>query len=144
MWSEDASARDDAVATITAAPERELHLRAMYKAFNARDIDAVLRGMTADVDWPNAWEGGRVRGHAGVRAYWTRQWATIDATVEPITFVARPDGVVVVEVHQVVRDLDGALIDEGRVLHAYVFLDDLIARMDVEEPGGPPATSCAS
>lgn len=43
MWSEDTSARDDAVATITAAPERELHLRA-YEAFNARDIDAVSTG----------------------------------------------------------------------------------------------------
>jgi ketosteroid isomerase-like protein len=37
--------------------EREDLLRATYEAFNARDIDAVLRHMTADVDWPNAWEG---------------------------------------------------------------------------------------
>jgi hypothetical protein len=35
-------------------------LRATYAAFNARDIDAVLAQMTADVDWPNAWEGGHV------------------------------------------------------------------------------------
>jgi ketosteroid isomerase-like protein len=33
-------------------------LRATYAAFNARDIDAVLAQMTADVDWSNAWEGG--------------------------------------------------------------------------------------
>jgi len=26
------------------------------------------------VDWPNGMEGGRVHGHAEVRAYWTRQW----------------------------------------------------------------------
>jgi hypothetical protein len=45
---------------------RELLTRA-YTAFNARDIDAVLSLMHPDVDWPNAWEGGRVVGHAGVR-----------------------------------------------------------------------------
>jgi hypothetical protein len=38
-------------------------LQELYRAFNARDIDTVLDQMTGDVDWPNAWEGGRVRGH---------------------------------------------------------------------------------
>jgi len=37
-------------------------LRQLYRAFNAHDIDAVLQQMTDDVDWPNAWEGGRVKG----------------------------------------------------------------------------------
>jgi hypothetical protein len=37
--------------------EREDLLQATYEAFNARDIDAVLRHMTADVDWPDAREG---------------------------------------------------------------------------------------
>ena len=32
----------------------------MYAAFNARHIDAVH----PDVDWPNGWEGGLVRGFA--------------------------------------------------------------------------------
>jgi hypothetical protein len=40
---------------------------------------------------------------------------------------------VVVDVAQSVRDLDGALISEGRVLHVYVLKDDLFARMDVQE-----------
>jgi hypothetical protein len=26
--------------------------------------------MHPEVDWPNAWEGGRVVGHAAVRDYW--------------------------------------------------------------------------
>ena len=63
--------------------KRETGLRAMYEAFNVRDIEAVLRQMTEDVDWPNAWEGGRVHGHDGVRDYWTRQWSAIDPTVKP-------------------------------------------------------------
>jgi hypothetical protein len=115
--------------------EREILLRGMYEAFNARDIEAVLRPMTADVDWPNAWEGGRVQGHEGIRDYWTRQWAAIDPTVTPVAFTTRPDGRVAVEVDQVARSLDGTLLGEGRVIHAYTFRDDLIARMDVEEAG---------
>jgi hypothetical protein len=105
----------------------------MYEAFNARDIDAVLRQMSPEVDWPNAWEGGRVRGHEDVRGYWTRQWAAIDPKVEPVTFAARPDGSIAVEVEQLIHDLDGGLLDKGSVRHVYVFEGELIARMDVEE-----------
>ena len=42
-----------------------------YAAFNARDIESVLAVMHPDVDWPNGWEGERVRGHDEVRKYWT-------------------------------------------------------------------------
>jgi ketosteroid isomerase-like protein len=59
-------------------------LRAVYEAFNARDIETVLSHMAPDVDWPNAWEGSRVHGPHGVSDYWTRQWAAIDPTVEPV------------------------------------------------------------
>ncbi len=52
----------------------------------------------------------------------------------PIGFRTRPDGSVVVEVHQVARALDGTLLGEGDVHHAYVFDGDLVVRMDVEEP----------
>jgi len=116
--------------------DHEHELRQMYAAFNAREIDAVLARMTADVDWPNAWEGGRVRGHAGVRDYWLRQWSAIDPTVEPVAFSSRPDGSVAVEVDQVLRAIDGAPLAEGHVVHVYRFHDGLIAHMDVEEPAG--------
>jgi hypothetical protein len=116
--------------------EHEKLLRVIYEAFNARDIDAVLRRMTADVDWPNAWEGGRVHGHKGVRDYWMRQWSAIDPAVEPVAFTTRSDGSIAVEVDQVARGLDGTLLGEGRVRHVYVFREDLIARMDVEELTG--------
>jgi hypothetical protein len=115
--------------------DRRERLRATYAAFNARDIDAVLAQMTADVDWPNAWEGGRVQGRDAVRDYWARQWAAIDPTVEPLGFTTRPDGRVAVDVRQVARALDGSLLADVRVLHVYAFRDDLVARMDVEEPG---------
>jgi hypothetical protein len=114
----------------------EQHLRTIYAAFNARDIDTVLAALAEDVDWPNAWEGGRVHGRAAVRDYWTRQWAEIDGHVEPVGFASRPGGLVAVDVDQTVRSLDGELLGEGRVIHVYELRDGLVVRMDVEEPAG--------
>ncbi|HUA02910.1 MAG TPA: nuclear transport factor 2 family protein [Solirubrobacteraceae bacterium] len=110
----------------------ERELTALYTAFNARDIDTVLVAMTDDVEWPNAWEGGRLRGQEAIRDYWTRQWAEIDPSVEPVSFTRRPDGRIAVEVQQVVRALDGALISEARVVHVYTLRGGLVSGMDVE------------
>jgi hypothetical protein len=109
-------------------------LRSLYRAFNARDIDAVLAAMSDAVDWPNAWEGGRVRGKEAIRAYWTRQWKEIAPYVDPTSITSRPDGRVAVDVHQFVRALDGAVLSDGRVLHVYEMSDGLITNMEVEEP----------
>jgi hypothetical protein len=117
----------------TALAER---LTALYAAFNARQIDAILEQMSAEVDWPNAWEGGRLRGREAVRAYWTRQWSEIDPTVEPQASTTLPDGRIAVDVRQTVRSLDGTLIGEGDVRHVYAFDGDLVTRMDVEEAEG--------
>jgi ketosteroid isomerase-like protein len=107
-------------------------LRAAYRAFNARDIAAAVELMHPEVDWPNAWEGGRVVGHDAVAAYWTRQFESISSTVEPERFDHEPDGSVTVTVHQVVR---AAKTDEiqadTRVLHRFWLKDGLIVRMDV-------------
>jgi hypothetical protein len=74
--------------------------------------------MHADVDWPNAWEGGRVVGRDAVRAYWTRQFEEISSRVEPESFTEEPDGAVTVEVHQVVHDAKSGdlLTDSGSVI----------------------------
>ena len=112
-----------------ATPEHRL-LVEVYKAFNARDVDAVLAMMHPDVDWPNGMEGGRVHGHAGVRDYWTRQWNLIEPQVEPRGF--RPDDQrIVVDVRQLVRDLAGKVISDKMVEHAYLIQDGLIRRMDI-------------
>src|SRR2546430_12459578 len=91
----------------------------IYRAFNAREIDWLLAQMTADVDWPNAWEGGRAVGRGAVREYWTRQWASIDPRVEPERVLILPDARVQVHVRQIVRALDGAVLSDGRVDHLY-------------------------
>jgi ketosteroid isomerase-like protein len=113
-------------------PQIEL-LRAAYAAFNTRDIDAALLLMTPDVTWPRAFKGGFVRGPDEVRAYWTEQWSEIDPTVEPLAFHAEDAGqtIIVVEVHQVVRDLAGNVIADDRVGHRFTIARDLIAGMEV-------------
>lgn len=115
--------------------EREQILRATYEAFNAREIEAVLELMDPEVDWPNAWEGGRVHGHVAVRDYWSRQWDEISPRVSPVGFEERSDGRLAVIVHQVVHDREGKLLAEGEVVHVYEFRDGLIAGMEVEESG---------
>ena len=111
----------------------KLILTNTYKAFNARDIDAVLAVMHPDVDWPNGMEGGRVHGHQGVREYWTRQWGLIDPRVEPLEFGGEGDGRTVVDVHQVVRDFEGNILADRMVQHVYLIQEGLIVRMDIRE-----------
>jgi ketosteroid isomerase-like protein len=116
-------------------PEAEQVLRSAYRAFNARDVDAAIELMHPEVDWPNAWEGGRVVGRAAVRDYWNRQFAAISSTVEPEGFSEEPDGSITVDVHQVVHDTStGELISDSRVRHRYRLEDGLVVRMDVLEP----------
>ena len=111
----------------------ETTLRAVYAAFNARDVDAVIATMHPDVDWPNAWEGGRVLGTDAVREYWRRQFAAIDPRVEPRSIEPTDNGRIAVEVHQLVRSLDGEILADRTVTHVYTLRDGLIERMDVEE-----------
>ena len=106
-------------------------LRRAYEAFNARDIEKALSLMHPDVDWPNGMEGGRLHGRQEVRDYWRRQFDLIDSRVEPQRIEQRPDGQLVVTVHQVVRDRTGKAISEDTVEHRYVISEELIERMDV-------------
>lgn len=113
-------------------PDTEVELlRAAYAAFNARDIDAALVTMSPDVTWPRAFKGGVVRGHQEVRAYWTDQWAEINPHVKSITFHPEGAGRILVEVHQVVRDLNGTLLADVLVGHCFTIENGLIQTMEV-------------
>ena len=113
-------------------------LRSIYDSFNRRDIDAVLAKMAPDVDWPNGMEGGRVYGREAVRQYWLRQWSQINPLVEPRSFQSDPTGAIVVEVHQVIRDLAGGLLAERMVQHVYRIENGLIQSMEIRETAGKP------
>ncbi len=120
------------MASVTRSDEKIL--RAAYAAFNARDLESALELMHPEVDWPNAWEGGRVTGREAVAAYWTRQFKEISSTVDPKRFDHDLEGTITVTVHQVVRD---AKTDEVQsdtyVLHRWRLTDGLVVRMDVLE-----------
>ena len=103
-----------------------------YAAFNSRDLDAAMAGLHPNVDWPNALDGGRVLGHEAVRRYWGRQFEAITPSVEPLALVEDGHGRVVVDVHQVVRSLEGDVLVDQELRHVYTFSEGLVIRMDIE------------
>ena len=114
-----------------------------YSAFNERDIDGALALMTEDVTWPKASEGGKVVGKEEIRAYWTRQWADFEPHVEPLSMTEATGGKIRVQVHQLVKSLQGDLLADSEVLHIFTIKHDLIAAMDLgdeaEATGAPSA-----
>lgn len=79
-------------------------IRKAYTGFNVRDIDSVFPVMSAEIHWPQAFEGGYVAGYQVVRAYGTKQWSEINPMVEPVAISQRPDGKVEVLVNQLVTN----------------------------------------
>jgi hypothetical protein len=115
-------------------------LERLYERFNARDIDGVMAWLTDDVAWANGMDGGHEHGHAAVRDYWTRQWAMISPHVEPVGFHRAPDGAIVAEVIQTIRDLEGRPLEgqahglkDKTVGHAFTFRDGKVARFDIRD-----------
>ena len=116
-------------------------LRAAYRDFNARNIDGVISRMHPEVDWANGMEGGHVRGKEAVRAYWMRQFSSLNPRVEPASLERQEDGRWRVEVHQVVHDMEGNLVVDATVYHTYLFREGLIARMDISSGGRAAANA---
>jgi hypothetical protein len=112
-------------------PDEVELLQRLYDRFNARDMETLLSAMQEDVIWANGMDGGYVYGREGVRRYWTRQWAMIDPHVEPVEFSRGPEGEVVVEVHSIVRDLQGNFLADTLVDHVFRFKNELIQHFDI-------------
>lgn len=112
-------------------PDNVELLKRIYDRFNARDMETVLAALDEDVIWANGMEGGHVHGREGVRSYWTRQWAMVDPHVEPVAFAEGRGAEVIVEVHQVVRDLNGNLLADTMVGHIFGIEDGLVKRFDI-------------
>jgi hypothetical protein len=121
---------------MTSTPPKDIEelLRRSYDAFNSRNIDAAIALMQPDVNWPNMIQGTRARCHDEVRAYWKRQFEVIDTHVDPEKMTMQDDGRIVVDVHQVVKQLDGSVRDDRMVQHVYTIRDGLVERMDVQQP----------
>lgn len=115
-------------------------LKHLYEAFNARNIDRVLTALTDDVAWANAMDGGYVHGTEAIRDYWTRQWSIVSPHIEPVGFHQAADGVIVAEVRQTIRDLDGKPLQDQThglkdktVGHVFHFRDGKITRFDIRD-----------
>jgi ketosteroid isomerase-like protein len=108
-------------------------LKHLYDRFNARDMEQVLESLDENVTWANGMEGGHVQSRSGVRGYWTRQWAAVDPHVDPIAFSFGPNGEVIVDVHQVVRDLNGKLLADTKVGHVFRIENGLVKRFDIRQ-----------
>ena len=120
------------MAEVQMAADIEL-LHSAYAAFNRREIETVLGLMDANVDWPNGMEGGRVLGTAAVRDYWKRQFEVVQSHVEPKSFSTEADGRIAVDVHQVVHDKAGKLLDDRMIQHIYEIRDGLIQSMEIRD-----------
>jgi ketosteroid isomerase-like protein len=123
--------------------DKKIVIEQAYSAFNRRDIDGALALMTEDVSWPKASEGGKVIGKREIRAYWTRQWGEFDPHVEPLEITENGNGKVRVRVHQLVKSLQGDVLSDSEVLHAFTLNSGLIAAMDLgdedDSTAGPSA-----
>nr|WP_321985167.1 nuclear transport factor 2 family protein [uncultured Lichenicoccus sp.] len=115
-------------------------LKHVYERFNARDIDGVLGALTDGVTWANGMDGGHVQGRAAVREYWTRRWSMVSPHVEPVGFHRSPDGAIVAEVRQSVRDLDSRPLQgqthglsDKTVGHVFRLREGSISRFDIRD-----------
>lgn len=109
-------------------------IRSLYAGFNRRDMEAVLAALADDVAWANGMEGTHVHGRDAVREYWTYQWSVIDPAVDPLSVARVDDGATVVDVHQVVRDLEGKVLLDEVIQHAFRVQDGRVVRFDILGP----------
>jgi hypothetical protein len=69
---------------------------------------------------------GYVEGHDEVRNYWTRQRKEINPNVEPVSVNENENDEIEVNVHQVVKDMQGNALADGMVKHIYTLKNGLI------------------
>jgi hypothetical protein len=112
---------------------QELPIQA-YSDFNKRDINAVLAVMHPEVEWANGVERGYVHGHDAVRGYLLDSPIEFSFPhVEPQAFQLDENQRTIIDVHQVVCDLEGNILVDQIVQHLYMFENELIRRIDVQE-----------
>jgi hypothetical protein len=95
-------------------------------------MEGVFALLTDDVAWANGMEGTHVHGKDAIRDYWTHQWSVIDPHVEPLKIAKAPDGSLVVDVHQVVKNLEGQTLIDETVKHAFRLDGGRVQRFDIQ------------
>lgn len=102
-----------------------------YHAFNARDVEAALALMQDNVQWADGSDGGYIEGREAVRKYFLSEWRRHPPHVEPVGLEDRPNGNLVMYVHQLVQDSHGNIQANQTVKHTYTMRDGLISKMSI-------------
>jgi nuclear transport factor 2 (NTF2) superfamily protein len=106
------------------------YLQNLYDAFNKREIEIIISMMAEDVKWANGMEGGYVFGRDNVREYWREQFKVIRGQLEPSEFEINENRAVV-KLYQIVKDLQGNLLDNKTVEHIFTFENGLIKIFEI-------------
>lgn len=105
-------------------------LQNLYDAFNKREIEKIISMMAKDVKWANGMEGGYVDGRDNVREYWRRQFKVIEGELTPLKFEIEENSATV-KLRQIVRDLQGNVLDDKTVEHIFTFENGLIKIFEI-------------
>lgn len=111
------------------AADRTATIEALYRALNQRNLDAALVHFGPGATWPNAETGGTVSGHEALRAYFTALWKKVDPIMEPVRIEPGPAGQTRVVIDQLIRSLDGKVIEHGQFEHMLTFDGPFVSRM---------------
>jgi ketosteroid isomerase-like protein len=105
-------------------------MRALYETYNREGTEAILLFVDPAVEWsdpPESLDGGRERGHDGVRrglARWTREWD--EYRIEPVEFLNAGIERVLVRCRQRGRGKGSALVVESDLFMVWT-LDNIKA-----------------
>jgi len=110
--------------------DRERIVAEFYEAFNQHDIEGVEVHLAPDIDWTTA-EGGRERGRAAFRTYWTGAWRDGNVRIEPTQMVTTGDGKVHARAQQVATGPGGKIVDNRVIEQIFGFDGVFISRIDV-------------
>lgn len=102
-----------------------------YNAFNARDVEAALSLMEDNVEWYDGTENFPVRGREAVRKHLLTEWRRHPPHVEPVGLEDRPNGNIVMHIHEQIKDTHGNIQANHTVKHCYTLRNGLIAKMTV-------------
>lgn len=106
-------------------------LKALYEAFNKREIETIISLMQPDVKWANGMEGGFVYGRDAVREYWLKQFESMRSHLEPLKYETDGNNRSVVTVSIIVRDLEGDLLLEKTVQQIFTIENGLISLFEI-------------
>ena len=102
-----------------------------YQAMNTRDVEAALALMWDDVEWSDGTPDGHVDGREAVRKFLQNEWRRHPPHVEPVGLEDRPNGNIVMHVHELVKDSHGNIQANHTIKHTYTLKDGLIKRMAI-------------